>query len=65
MRHAELHQLGDVTIVLSQKRRNLGPNRVQIIVTHRLGVSASVVISQYAVRWQVELTIKELKGGLH
>jgi hypothetical protein len=65
MRHAELHQLGDVTIVLSKKRRNLGPNRVKIIVTNRLNVSASAVISQYAVRWQVELAIKEMKSGLH
>jgi hypothetical protein len=65
MRHAELHQLGDVTIILSKKRRNLGPNRVKIIVTNRLDVSASTVISQYAVRWQVEVAIKEMKGGLH
>ena len=65
MRHAELQQLGDVTIVLSKKRRNFGPKRVKIIVTNRLDVSASAVISQYAVRWAVELTIKELKGGLH
>jgi hypothetical protein len=64
MRHAELHQLGDVTIVLSKKRRNLGPNRVKIIVTNLLDVSASVVISQYSIRWVVELTIQELKGGL-
>jgi hypothetical protein len=64
MRHAELHQLGDVTIVLSNKRRNLGPKRVKIIVTNLLDVSASAVISQYAVRWQVEIVIKELKGGL-
>ena len=65
MRHAELNQLGDVTIVLSKKRRNLGPNRVKIIVTNLLGVSASAVISQYSIRWSVELVIKELKGGLH
>jgi hypothetical protein len=65
LRHAELHQLGDVTSVLSKKRRNFGPKRVKIIVTHRLDVSASAVISQYAMRWGVELTIKELKGGLH
>jgi hypothetical protein len=65
MRHAELHQLGDVTIVLSKKRRNLGPNRVKIIVTNLLDVSASAVISQYSIRWSVELVIKELKGGLH
>jgi Transposase DDE domain len=65
MRHAELHQLGDVTIVLSKKRRHLGPNRVKIIVTNLLDVSASVVISPYSIRWSVELVIKELKGGLH
>jgi hypothetical protein len=65
MRHAELHQLGDVTIVLSKKRRNLGPKRVKIIVTNLLDASASAILSQYAVRWGVELTIKELKGGLH
>ncbi len=65
MRHAELHQLGDVTIVLSKKRRNLGPTRVKIIVTNLLDVSASAVISQYSIRWTVELVIKELKGGLH
>jgi hypothetical protein len=65
MRHAELHQLGDVTIVLSKKRRHLGPKRVKIIVTNLLDTSASAVISQYAVRWQVAIVIKELKGGLH
>jgi Transposase DDE domain len=65
MRHAELHQLGDVTIVLSKKRRNFGPKRVKIIVTNLLDASASVILSHYAVRWGVELTIKELKGGLH
>jgi len=65
LRHAELNELGDVTIVLSKKRRNYGPNRVKIIVTNRLDVSASDVISQYSIRWGVELTIKELKSGLH
>ena len=65
MRQAALHQLGDVTIVLSKKRRNYGPKRVKIIVTNLLEVSASAILSQYAVRWGVELTIKELKGGLH
>jgi hypothetical protein len=65
MRHAELHQLGDVTIVLSKKRRNLGPRRVKIIVTNLLDVSASVILNQYAIRWGVELTIKGLKGDLH
>ena len=65
MRRAELHQLGDVTIVLSKKRRNLGPRRVKIIVTNLLEASAGAILNQYAIRWAVELTIKELKGGLH
>lgn len=65
LRHAELHQLGDVTIVLSKKRRNLGPNRVKIIVSNLLDVSAGAVITQYSIRWCVELVIKELKSGLH
>jgi hypothetical protein len=65
MRHAELHQLGDGTIVLSKKRQNFGPRRVKIIVTNLLDASASAILTQYAIRWAVELTIKELKGGLH
>ena len=65
LRHAELNEVGDVTIVLSKKRRNYGPNRVKIIVTNRLDVSARDVISQYSIRWGVEVTIKELKSGLH
>jgi hypothetical protein len=54
-RRAELHQLGDVTIVLSKKRRNYGPKRVKIIVTNLLNASASAIVSQYAVRWGVEI----------
>ena len=65
LRHAELHQLGDVTIVLSKKRRNFGPKRVKIIVTNLLDASAGTILSHYAWRWGVELTIKELKSGLH
>jgi Transposase DDE domain len=65
MRRAKLHQLGDVTIVLSKKRRNFGPKRVKIIVTNLLDASAGTILSHYAWRWGVELTIKELKSGLH
>jgi hypothetical protein len=45
MRHAERHPLGDVTIVRSKKRRNVGPKRVKSIVTTRLGASASAMLS--------------------
>jgi hypothetical protein len=64
-RHATLHQLGDVTIVLSKKRRNDGPKGVKIIVTNLTEASAGAILSIYARRWGVELTIKELKSGLH
>jgi hypothetical protein len=64
-RRATLHKLGDVTIVLSKKRRNDGPKGVKIIVTNLTEASAGAILSIYARRWGVELTIKELKSGLH
>ena len=65
MRRATLHNLGDVTIVLSKKRRNFGPKGVKILVTNLTEMSAGAILSVYARRWGVELTIKELKSGLH
>jgi hypothetical protein len=64
-KRATLHHLGDVTMVLSKKRRNAGPNHVRLFVTNLHRVKASTVLSLYAWRWGVEVTIKELKGGLH
>jgi hypothetical protein len=60
-----LHNLGDVTMVLSKKRRNAGPKQVRLFGTNLDGVKASTVLSLYAWRWGVEVTIKELKSGLH
>jgi DDE family transposase len=65
VRHAKLHKLGDVTIVLSKKRRNTGPKHVKIIVTNLTEATAGAILSIYARRWGVEVTIKELKSGLH
>src|SRR6266487_4244234 len=65
VRHATWHNLGDVTIVLSKKRRNTGPKQVKIIVTNLTGATAGTMLSIYARRWGVERTIKELKSGLH
>jgi Transposase DDE domain len=65
LRRATLHNLGDVTIVLSKKRRNDGPKGVKIIVTNLTEASAGLILSIYAWRWGVEVTIKELKSGLH
>lgn len=64
-RRATLHNLGDVTIVLSKKRRNHGPKGVKILVTNLTKASAGAICSIYARRWGIELTIKELKSGLH
>jgi Transposase DDE domain len=64
-RRATLQKLGDVTIVLSKKRRNQGPQGVNIIVTNLLEASAGAILSIYAWRWGIEVTIKELKSGLH
>lgn len=60
-----LKDIGDVTIILSKQRRNDGPKKAKIIVTNLEGASAGQVLSYYARRWGGEVTIKELKGGLH
>jgi hypothetical protein len=64
-KRATLHNLGDVTMVLSKKRRNAGPNQGRLFVTNLQDVKASTVLGLYAWRWGVEVTIKERKGGLH
>jgi hypothetical protein len=64
-RHATLNHLGDVTIVLSKKRRNDGPKQVKLFVTNLTEARAGAILSEYSWRWAVELVIKELKGGLH
>ena len=60
-----LKDLGDVTIILSKRRRNDGPKKTKIIVTNLAAASASQILSYYARRWGVEVTIHELKSGLH
>ena len=64
-RRATLHNLGDVTIVLSKKRRNDGPKGRQNPRDQSHRASAGAILSIYARRWGVEVTIKELKSGLH
>lgn len=60
-----LHGLGEVTIVLSEQRRNSGPKKTKIIVTNLRGVRAGETLSHYARRWGIEVTFKELNSGLH
>jgi hypothetical protein len=63
-RRATLNQLGDVTIVRSKKRRSYRPKQVRLFVTNLLEGKAGTVLSRYAWRSGVEVTIKELKKGL-
>jgi len=60
-----LKDLGEVTIVLSKRRRTCGPKRTKIIVTNLEGASTAEILKHYARRWGIEVTIKELKSGLH
>jgi hypothetical protein len=65
LRRAELNLLGDVTVLLSKKRRNSGPQQVKLIVTNLEQASAAMMLRVYARRWGVEMTFKELKSVLH
>ena len=57
-----LRHIGDVTMVLSKKRRNDSPKQTKILVTNLPDVTARQTIALYARRWDVEVLIKELKG---
>lgn len=59
-----LRHVGDVTVVLSKKGRNVGPKKTKIIVTNLPGVTARQVIAIYQKRWPIEIMIKELKSGV-
>src|SRR3982751_4823203 len=45
LRGAELHLLGNGTVLLSKKRRNQGPQQVKLIVTNLDGASATTMLS--------------------
>jgi hypothetical protein len=62
-RRARRRHLGDVTVVLSQCRRNQGPKQTKSLVTNRPEtVTAREVVGVYVRRWWVELWCKERKG---
>jgi hypothetical protein len=64
-RKVKLNGLGEVTMVLSKKRRNDSPKKIKVIVTNLKAATTGEILSRYARRWGVEVTIKELKTGLH
>jgi hypothetical protein len=58
----KLRQVGDVTVVLSRRRRNDSPKHTKLLVTNLPQATAHVTVAIYLRRWPVELCIKELKG---
>jgi hypothetical protein len=59
-----LRHVGDVTVVLSKKGRNLGPQHTKILVTNLAALTPSPVVCIDQKRWAIELLHWELKSGL-
>jgi hypothetical protein len=65
-RTARVRHLGHVTILLSKRRRNDGPQRIKLLVTNLTeATTTGTILSHYSRRWGVEVVFKELKSGLH
>ena len=62
---ANLRHVGEVTMLLSKKGRNVGPKGTKIIVTNLTNSNgARDLIDIYRKRWNIEIVFKELKSGL-
>jgi len=59
-----LRHIGDVTVILSKRGRNLGPKRTKILVTNLDEWLPRQVVSAYQRRWPVEQINRELKTDL-
>ena len=59
-----LRHVGDVTVVLSKRGRNLGPKRTKILVTNLDEWIPRQVVGAYQRRWPVEQINRELKTDL-
>jgi hypothetical protein len=59
-----LRHVGDVTVVLSKRGRNMGPKQTKILVTNLAELTPSQVVCIYQKRWAVEVVHWELKSGL-
>jgi hypothetical protein len=62
--HLSLRHVGDVTVILSKRGRNMGPKQTKILVTNLAELTPSQVVGIYQRRWAVELMHWELKSGL-
>src|SRR5207253_85540 len=59
-----LRHIGDVTVVLSKRGRNVGPKHTKILVTNLDEWMPRQVVSAYQRRWPVEQINRELKTDL-
>ena len=59
-----LRHVGDVTVVLSKKGRNVSPLHTKILVTNLAELTPSQVVCMYQKRWAIELLNWELKSGV-
>ena len=59
-----LRHVGEVTVVLSKRGRNMGPRQTKILVTNLAERTPSQIVCIYQKRWAVELLHWELKSGL-
>ena len=59
-----LRHVGEVTVVLSKKGRNVSPQHTKILVTNLTELTPSQVVCIYQKRWAIELLNWELKSGL-
>jgi hypothetical protein len=59
-----LRHVDDVTVVLSKKGRNLGPQPTKILVTNLAALTPSQVVCISQKRWAIALMNWELKSGL-
>jgi hypothetical protein len=59
-----LRHIGDVTVVLSKKGRNVGPKHTKILVTNLDEWTPRQVVCAYQRRWPVEQINRELKTDL-
>src|SRR3989442_10680009 len=59
-----LRHIGDVTVVLSKRGRNIGPKHTKILVTNLDEWIPRQVVGAYQRRWPVEQINRELKTDL-
>jgi hypothetical protein len=61
-KQAQLTHGGEVTVVVSRRRRNDSPQHTKLLVTTLPQATAHLTVALYLRRWPVELCIKELKS---